>query len=89
MNCYYFFKKIKDFKDTGDYWLEDYESVTFKDDVEQLWEKLKPLYQKLHTYVRAKLRAVYKSEISDDGLIPVHLLGNISISLIKIYEINN
>lgn len=70
-----------DFSDTGAYWLEDYESTTFKDDVEQLWQTLKPLYQNLHAYVRAKLRGVYGDQISNDGLIPVHLLGNLLLSI--------
>lgn len=67
---------FSDFKDSGDYWLDEYESDTIKEDVEQLWQTLKPLYQKMHAYVRAKLRDVYTDQISEDGLIPAHLLGN-------------
>jgi peptidyl-dipeptidase A len=59
----------------GELWLTAYESETIKDDVEQLWQTLKPLYQNIHAYVRAKLRNVYGDQFSDDGLIPAHLLG--------------
>ena len=37
---------MTDFVDTGALWLSDYESATFKDDVEQLWQTLKPLYER-------------------------------------------
>ena len=65
----------KDFSDGGAFWLREYESDTFKDDVEQLWQTLKPLYQQIHAYVRAKLRTAYPDQILKDGLIPAHLLG--------------
>ena len=57
--------------------MKKYESETFKEDVLQLWLSMKPLYEQVHAYVRAKLRNVYKEqfEYSDDGLIPAHLLG--------------
>ena len=64
-----------DFPDIGAYWLHEYESDTFKDDVEDLWNTVKPLYKELHAYVRSKLRDVYADQFSDDGLIPAHLLG--------------
>lgn len=67
--------------DNGAYWLSKYESETIKEDVEGLYETLKPLYLAIHTYARAKLRNVYGGVFRDDGLIPAHLLGN------KIYAI--
>jgi hypothetical protein len=30
----------------------------------------------MHAYVRAKLSETYKDQITEDGLIPAHLLGN-------------
>jgi aminoglycoside phosphotransferase family enzyme len=64
------------FADGGEYWLKDYESETFKKDVEELWLTLKPLYEQLHAYVRGKLRNVYGDQFNtSDGLIPAHLLG--------------
>nr|XP_034299429.1 uncharacterized protein LOC117680950 isoform X2 [Crassostrea gigas] len=65
------------YKDTGDYWRVAYESETFREDLEQLLEKLKPLYQELHTYVRKKLRNLYGDKnFPNSGHIPAHLLGN-------------
>lgn len=64
-----------DFADTGAFWLDEYESDTFKNEVEELWNTVKPLYQELHAYVRTKLRDVYADQFTDDGLIPAHLLG--------------
>jgi len=66
---------IIDFKDAGAFWVDDYESDTFKDDIEELWQTLKPFYNQIHAYVRAKLRNVYPDQFTDDGLIPAHLLG--------------
>ena len=67
----------KDFSDAGAFWLREYESDTIKEDIEGLWQTLKPFYQQLHAYVRAKLRQTYKDQITEDGLIPAHLLGTI------------
>ena len=67
---------LKGYPDAGAYWLKEYESDTFKEDVEQLWLTMKPLYEQIHAYVRAKLRDVYGGQFnSSDGLIPAHLLG--------------
>ena len=67
----------KGYSDSGAYWLKEYESDTFKEDVEQLWLTMKPLYEQLHAYVRAKLRDVYGGQFdTSDGLIPAHLLGD-------------
>ena len=67
---------LKDFSDAGAFWLREYESDTIKEDIEELWQTLKPFYQQMHAYVRAKLRETYKDQITEDGLIPAHLLGN-------------
>lgn len=46
-------------------------------DVDRLFQQVKPLYDKLHCHVRARLRKVYgESEIPHHGPIPAHLLGN-------------
>lgn len=68
---------ILDFSDTGAYWLRNYESDTFKKDIEGLWQTIKPFYLQLHAYVRAKLRAHYGEEkVPKNQPIPAHLLGN-------------
>ena len=38
----YLILKYLDYSDTGAYWLRNYESETFKDDIEGLWQTLKP-----------------------------------------------
>lgn len=65
----------KDFSDVGAFWLREYELDSFKDDVEELWQNLKPFYEQMHAYVRAKLSTIYSEQIGEDGLIPAHLLG--------------
>ena len=66
-----------DYSDTGAYWLRNYESETFQADIEGLWQTIKPFYQQLHAYVRAKLRAHYgEDKIPKNQPIPAHLLGN-------------
>lgn len=69
--------RLNNYSDTGAYWLRNYESDTFKADIEGLWQTIKPFYQQLHAYVRAKLRAHYgEDKIPKNKPIPAHLLGN-------------
>jgi peptidyl-dipeptidase A len=47
-------------------------------DIERLWTQLKPFYDALHTYVCRRLIARYgEQEVGADGMIPLHLLGNL------------
>jgi len=67
------------FKDMGELWRAGYDMSpeAFEADTERLWNQVKPLYEKLHCYVRGRLRDVYgKDKITDKGPIPAHLLGN-------------
>ena len=65
-----------DFSDTGAYWIGKYESKTFKQDIEELWQTINPFYQQLHAYVRAKLRLFYgEDKVPRNQPIPAHLLG--------------
>jgi len=69
--------RLNEFSDTGAMWLQSYESDSFKEEIDELWIAMTPLYEEIHAYVRAKLREVYgASVLGDDGLIPAHLLGN-------------
>lgn len=43
--------------------------------VTRYWQALRPLYRKLHAYVRYKLRAYYPGRFGARDPIPVHLLG--------------
>ncbi|XP_078415661.1 angiotensin-converting enzyme 2 [Cetorhinus maximus] len=79
--------KMNGYEDYGDYWRGNYETddlgeyaYSRKDllrDVENLFQEIKPLYQELHAYVRAKLRDTFGPEhISATGCLPAHLLGD-------------
>ncbi|GIY26315.1 angiotensin-converting enzyme [Caerostris darwini] len=68
---------LNGFKNAGELWQEAYESETFEEEIEELWQTIKPFYQQLHAYVRRKLMQNYPhSGIKADGPIPAHLLGN-------------
>lgn len=61
----------------GQIWKEELEIPNLQEVVKGLYEEIKPLYTMLHAAVRHKLQEKYGvSEISSDGPIPVHLLGN-------------
>jgi peptidyl-dipeptidase A len=67
------------FKDIGSMWRSNYdmEPEAFAAEMERLWLQVKPLYDSLHTYVRAKLRQKYgDAVVPATGPIPAHLLGN-------------
>lgn len=65
--------------DLGQIWRRRYEMPTgaFEGEVERLWQQVKPLYDDLHCYVRAKLSEQYGGQrVAPKGKIPAHLLGN-------------
>jgi peptidyl-dipeptidase A len=66
------------FKDLGAMWRSNYdmEPDQFAAEMERLWLQVKPLYDSLHTYARAKLRQKYGDAVPATGPIPAHLLGN-------------
>ncbi|XP_068818348.1 angiotensin-converting enzyme 2 isoform X3 [Capricornis sumatraensis] len=78
--------RANDYEDYGDYWRGDYEVTGAGDydysrdqlmkDVERTFAEIKPLYEQLHAYVRAKLMDTYPSYISPTGCLPAHLLGD-------------
>lgn len=65
------------YADLGKLWNSDYDMTpeAFEKDAERLWTEVKPLYEQLHCYARARLRAKYKLPATDKK-IPAHLLGN-------------
>ena len=65
-----------EFNTINDISLLSWETPDFKEQTEKLWTKLKPFYQKVHAYVRMKLKQQYPSQMPEDGTIPAHLLGN-------------
>ena len=67
------------FPDTGALWRSKYDMPPddFAKEVDRLWEQVRPLYEPLHCYVRAKLNAKYGDAVAPKtGPIPSHLLGN-------------
>merc|ERR1711874_88208 len=69
--------QLNGFDDASLMKVDPYESDTFKEEMGETWEGLKPLYQQLHAYVRHKLSKFYGSDVvPDSGPIPAHLLGN-------------
>lgn len=67
------------FDDVGALWRSSYDATPaeFEADIERLWTEVKPLYESLHCYVRAKLQRKYgRAKIADGAPIPAHLLGN-------------
>jgi len=67
------------FADTGTLWKSGYDMSAddFEKEADRLWQQVKPLYEQLHCYVRAKLSETYgKDKVPENGAIPAHLLGN-------------
>jgi peptidyl-dipeptidase A len=67
------------FADEGALWRSGYDMPpeAFEQETDRLWTQVKPLYDDLHCYVRARLQRHYGKELVPDGQpIPAHLLGN-------------
>ncbi len=66
------------FQDNGAMWRAKYDMDpdAFAQELDRLWEQVKPLYLELHAYVRARLRARYGDIVPASGPIPAYLLGN-------------
>jgi peptidyl-dipeptidase A len=67
------------FADTGAMWRSKYDMPPdeFTRELDRLWDQVRPLYLKLHAYVRVKLREKYGDVVPEKGPIPAHLLGNL------------
>ena len=65
------------FDDLGALWRSAYDMTPaeLEADVDRLWRELKPFYDELHCYARARLQRVYGKQVVPDGApIPAHLL---------------
>ncbi|CAK9807822.1 Angiotensin-converting enzyme [Anthophora quadrimaculata] len=70
--------RLNNFTDASEYWMFPYESPNLQQDIDEVWEMIRPLYEELHTYVRRKLRDLYGPEkIGAHAPLPAHILGNI------------
>ncbi|KAF7991815.1 hypothetical protein HCN44_010616 [Aphidius gifuensis] len=69
--------RLNNYTDMAAYWMKEYETDNFPDQIELLWQQIKPLYLQIHAYVRRQLLNKYGTNVlSKDGPIPAHLLGN-------------
>ena len=67
------------YKDTGALWRSKYDmpAEAFGPELDRLWGQLKPLYDSLHCYTRARLNQKYGDAVVPlDQPIPAHVLGN-------------
>jgi peptidyl-dipeptidase A len=67
------------YKDVGEAWRSGYDMPPgeFAAEVDRLWGQVKPLYDELHCYVRAKLNGKYGADVVPlDQPIRADLLGN-------------
>ena len=63
----------------SDLWFSKYDmpAEEFLEEIDRVWDEVKPLYDALHCHVRGELNEYYGDEIvSLDESLPVHLLGN-------------
>ncbi|XP_050664314.1 angiotensin-converting enzyme [Leptidea sinapis] len=69
--------RLNNFTDASAYWMFPYESFNMRQEVDEVWEQVKPLYDLLHAYVRRRLREAYGPErISRSAPLPAHVLGD-------------
>ncbi|CAL8127099.1 unnamed protein product [Orchesella dallaii] len=77
--------RANDFTDMSEMWVTQYNDYsdewtteTFKREIRALEKEIRPFYNKLHAYLRMKLRQKpeYKDRISATGYLPAHILGN-------------
>ena len=67
------------FDDLGAMWRSKYDMdpSAFAQEVDRLWNDVRPFYESLHSWVRRGLRARYgEAAVPERGPIPAHLLGN-------------
>ncbi len=67
------------FSNIGNLWKSAYDMPPeqFEQETQRLWQQVKPLYEDLHCYVRARLAKTYgEAKVPAGKPIPAHLLGN-------------
>ncbi len=67
------------FKDVGAMWRSNFDMKPeeFSAEMERLWQQVRPLYNSLYIYTRARLNQKYgDAVVPKNGPIPAHLLGN-------------
>jgi peptidyl-dipeptidase A len=67
------------YRDLGTYWRARYDMTPdeYARELDRLWTQVRPLYESLHAYVRARLAQKYGADVVPaHGPIPADLLGN-------------
>ncbi|MBI4701879.1 MAG: M2 family metallopeptidase [Deltaproteobacteria bacterium] len=67
------------FGDVGELWRSGYDMspAQFRAEADRLYAEVRPFYEELHCYVRARLREQYGAKlVGEKAPIPAHLLGN-------------
>ena len=67
------------FSNMAEVWKGGYDmsAADFERETARLWDAVRPLYEKLHCFVRARLSKTYGTDkVAKTGAIPAHLLGN-------------
>ena len=68
---------LNGYTDYGDQWRQKYDTLTFEDEILNLFAEMKDFYADLHAYVRRKLYDIYGGEIIDlKGALPASLLSD-------------
>ncbi|KAG4080630.1 hypothetical protein HA402_013160 [Bradysia odoriphaga] len=68
--------RLNNFTDAAQSWLYEYEDSTFEQQLENIFDQIRPLYQQLHAYMRYKLNQKYGNLVPLKGPTPMHILGN-------------
>ncbi|XP_065079551.1 angiotensin-converting enzyme [Ochlerotatus camptorhynchus] len=69
--------QVNNFTNAAAYWQFPYESRNFREEMEQVWNEILPLYEMIHAYVRRKLREFYgPDKINRNAPLPDHILGD-------------
>ncbi|KAK8733288.1 hypothetical protein OTU49_006561, partial [Cherax quadricarinatus] len=68
--------------------LGEYGGGGFRQDLQEAWQQLRPLYLQLHAYTRRKLRQVYGPQVvTERGPLPAHLLGDLWAQQWKVWDL--
>ncbi len=67
------------FRDMAEIWKGGYDmsDADFEREADRLWQLVRPLYEKLHCFARARLAKQYGAHVDKKQPIPAHLLGNL------------
>lgn len=65
---------ILDFSNAAEYWTFPFETYNIRQDMENVWNEVLPLYELIHAYVRRRLREYYgPNRISRNAPLPAHV----------------